>query len=415
MHGTFSNRYKFRTTGGTHDNDLDSTLSLDVGDPWNDRISGSLMGGGIFDFDGAQAGSPFSSVYDSWSQTAVPRLYYGYVDVRDLGPLHNIRAGRQQRFEFESLYFDGALLESATWNGLSAQAFGGIPVHLFENQSGLDPGDWMAGGALQWDPLSNLRARLDYAHVRDKVTGFRSTFGDLEDDLAGLSTWWEVTPNLTLTSRLTSFSDQLRDGAASATLSLPENDFTLRVSFFRLLQGYDIRVIEWDAFGIAGTYRKYSEGSLHASKGFGDHLSVAGGGAYRKLDDEQIASAFNHGFERGYLSLSAYEWPLEGFSVTASGDYYRGEDNVLKNDSVASSLTAEQLFLGKQLAVEAGSGYYLYRFNLFSGNESQDVRTYFGRFRYKFMKAFEARAGYEFERNAVNDFHYVDGRILWKF
>jgi hypothetical protein len=414
FHGSLSNRYKFRTTGALHDQDIETVVSLEIGDPRADRFSGAIQAGGIFDLDGSQGENFLSSVYDTFSSRAVGRLYYAYFDAKDLGPVKGLRAGRQHRYEFESLYFDGLTLESDPFHGFTLTAFGGVPVHLFENQLGIDRGDWLVGGALGWAPLSNLQFRFDYVHLKDKVTGFRASAGDHEDNLFGGSFFWDIDPRLGISARFTSFSDQVRDVAFSANFRLPDKDFSLRFDFFRLLQGYAVRVIEFDAFGIAGTFEPYTEFSLTATKGFGKHFAVDGGLSVRFLDDRQAASAFNHGFERVFLSLSLFEIP-KGFSVTATGDYYRGEDNALRNDTFGGSLFLAQKLFKERLKISLGTAHYLYRFNLFSGNESTNVQTYFAGLDGKILSNLRAKVGYEFEDNDFNAFHSADVRLIWNF
>ena len=178
-----SNRYTLRTNGTDTDNDIQTLFSLDLGDPYQNKISFSMQAGGYFDLDGNQAGSQFSSIYDTFGNRAVGRFYYGYVDLKDLGPVYKMRAGRQYYHEFESLYFDGANFETSPEYQIAFKAYGGVPVHLYENGIGSDPGDWLAGAALEWTAVTKFKARADYVHLKDKVSGFRAGLGDTEDDL----------------------------------------------------------------------------------------------------------------------------------------------------------------------------------------------------------------------------------------
>lgn len=416
FHGSITNRYRFRTTGALRDQDLETLLTLDIGNAQADRFSGAIQAGGIFDLDGNQGGATFASVYDTFSSRAVGRLYYAHFDAKDLGPIKNLRFGRQHRYDFESLYFDGLTLESDPFHGFTLSVFGGMPVHLFENQFGVDPGDWMVGGALQWNPISRVQARFDYVHLKDKVNGFRATVGDQQDDLFGTTVWWDIDEHFAVTSRFTSFSDQVRDVSLGATYNLADHDLSVRLNFFRLLKGYSFRVIDLDGFtNIAGTYQPYTDVALTATKGFGEHFAMDGGVQLRFLDDRQVAGAFNHGFERFFLSLSTYDLLIKGLSLSATGDYYHGEDNTLKNNTFGGSFSANQDLLEKRLQLSVGTAFYLYRFNLFAGNESNNVQTYFARIKGKIRKDLEARIGYEFEHNILNDFHSVDARLTWSF
>lgn len=394
---------------------MENVLTLDIGNPNADRFWGAVQGGGIFDLDGDKGGNTFRSAYDTFSGNAVGRLYYAHFDARDLGPIKNLRAGRQYRYDFESLYYDGVTLEMAPVKNFSLTTFGGVPVHLFENQIGFDPGDWLVGGALQWNPHAKLQARFDYTHLRDKVSGFRASGGDFEDNLFGGTVWLDLDPRVGLVGRFTAFADQVRDVSFETGFRIPEKDFSLRFHFFRLLKGYDIRVIDWDAYRVAGTYQPYTELSLNATKGFGNHFAVDGGFSHRSLDDVQVASAFNHGFDRGYLSFSLFDLPIKGLSLTATSDYYHGRDNTLRDNSFGASFTASQNLLSDRLRLTAGTLYYLYKYNLLTGDESSNVRTYFAEVRGKLTKHFEAGAGYNFERNSFNDFHSLDLRAIWSF
>ena len=187
------------------------------------------------------------------------------------------------------------------------------------------------------------------------------------------------------------------------------------MNVYRLLQGYDVRVIEWDAFGNAGTYEPFTQAGFTLQKGFGEHWNIFGGFSMRRLDDNQIASAFNHGFERVFLSISSLNVLFEGLTLQASGDYYRGEDNALQNDNFGGSFQATQQLLSQRLELTGGTAHYLYRFNLFSGNESTNVQTYFVKTRAKLMNALKGEIGYEFENDDFNNFHAVDARLIWSF
>ena len=393
---------------------METLASLNIGNA-QDRLSGAVQGGGLFRLNDPGANSTYSNVYDSFSGDAVGRLYYAYLNARDLGPVNNLRAGRQHRYEFESLYFDGVELISKPFHGFSLSSFGGVPVHLFENQFGVDSGDWLAGGALDWSEYAIVECRFDYVHLRDKKTGFRIAAGDREDDLFGGSIWFDPDEHVHLFSQFTSFSDQVRDLAVRTDLLLPENSFTLHADFFRLLKGYSIRVIDLDAFGVVGSYQPYTEFGLNLSKGLGKYFTVDGGGSVRMLDDVQVASPFNHGYDRAFLSLSTLDLLLNGLQLSATGDYYHGADSALKNDTFGGSFLASQSLLNKRLKIFGGTAYYLFHYNLFTGNESDNVRTYYAGLEGEMVKNLKGKLRYELEHNTFNDFHSVNAQLAWSF
>ncbi len=415
IHGSLSDRYRFRTTGGLSDHDMETLLTLDVGNVRSDPFSGAVQFGGKIDLDGNQGGTVFPSVYDTFSAQSAARLYYAYFNANDLGALKNLRVGRQHRHDFENLYFDGAYLEFDSFHTLTLSAYGGIPVHLFESQFGWDRGDWMLGAGLQWDPLSNLRAKLDYVHLRDEVSGFRATAGDHEDNLFGTTVYWDVDSHVGFAAKFTTFTDHPRDVTFETSLRFPEQKLNIRFEFYRLLLSYAIRVIELDAYGVVGAYEPYSQFGIWATKGLGDHFAIDGGVQIRVLDNKQVAGAFNHGYKRFNAALSCFDLPWKGLSLTASGDFYQGDDNTLKNDNYGGSFTASQKLFDKRLILSGGTNFYLYRYNIYSGNESTNVQTLFARVEGKIWKGISGRVGYEFENNDINDVSSVDVKLTWKF
>lgn len=413
--GSLQTRYRLRTTGEISDHDLDEIITLKFGDPTFNTFSGAIQGGAIIDLDGHDNTGTFSDIYNSFSSRAVGRLYYGYFDVSKVAPISRLRAGRQHVHRLEPLYFDGVSVETLPYAGFTLNAFAGAPVHLFENQIGIDPGDWTVGGGLQWNPVSALRFRFDATHLRDKVSAFRLTQRDLEDNLFGASLWFDLTKNLDFFSRFTFFDDQVRDIEGASTIRFPNQDLTFRLKLYRLLKAIDIRVIEWDAYGIAGTHEPYNEFQFSVTKGLGKHFAVDSGFAIRRLDNAQIAGAFNHGYERVFLSLASSSFPVKNLDLNLAGDYYHGEDNTLRNDNFGLSFSANQQLLKKRLKLGVGTAYYLYRYNLLSGNESDNVRTYFTSIEAKVLKPLRIKTTYEVEDNRTNFFHSVKTSLIWEF
>ena len=412
--GSLSQRYRLRTTGGFSDNDMETMLTLNARSA-SDKFEGFLQMSGLYDLDANPPNTPFVSVTDSFGGRAAARLYYAYMDIKDTGPFQVVRTGRQHRYEFESLYFDGIDFETKSKNGFTFGAYSGVPVHLYETPFGFDPGDWLIGTAVTWTPVSNFQARGDFVHLKDKLTGFRAAAGDLEDNLFGLETWWDVTKRISLETQFTSFSDQLRDVTSRLTYNWVEKTLAVNLNFYRLLTGTSIRVIDADPYGSVGGYNPYTEAGLDVSKGIGKHFFVDGGGAFRFLDQNQVASAFNHGYSRFFLSGSTLDFPIDGMSLSTTLDYYKGRDNVLQNDNFGLSFDVTQKFKKGKSKLSLGTSYSLYHYNLFTGNESDNVQTYYVRVKSKITKHLENQLGYNFEHNRFNSFHRLDWRLTWSF
>lgn len=414
FHGSFSNRYRLRTTGSDSDQDWESIFTLDIGDVNKQKVTGAIQAGGLFDLDGNNS-DQFRDLYNTYSSQAVGRLYYAHIDVQNTWPFQTLRIGRQHNYDFENFYFDGMSFDAQPFYGVKISSYYGVPVHLSESQFGFENGDWLFGSAVTWTPINKIRLRFDYAHLKDRTSGFRVSAGDQEDNLLGTTLWVDITKNLDFYSRFTSFSDQVRDLTFASSFKLPKHQFRVQARYYRLLKGYDIRVPELDDYSILGTYQPYSEYALTVTKGFGKHFGLDGGFNWRKLDNVQTTSPFNHGYKRGYLSLSTYDLGVKGLSLTATGDYYKGEDSTFQNDNFGASFSASQQLLKKKLKISAGTAYYLYKFNYATANESTNVQTYFAKVEAKLSKKLKVKSGYEFEHNDLNGFHTFKLGLTWDF
>ncbi|OGQ07520.1 MAG: hypothetical protein A3G32_01190 [Deltaproteobacteria bacterium RIFCSPLOWO2_12_FULL_40_28] len=412
--GSFLNRYRLRSTGGVSDHDADTLLTLNIGDSSYQKVTGALQTGYHFELNGDQ-GAPLNSIYDTFDSRAVGRFYYGYANIQKVGLFEQARVGRQYKYDFESLYFDGVSVESNPYYGIRLSTYAGIPVHLFENQFGWNEGDWLVGSALSWTPIKQIRVRFDQVHLKDNAAAFRMSQADQEDDLFGGTLWVDILKNWDAAARFTSFSDQTRDLTLESKLRFAKQDLRIGMKVFRLLEGYDIRVPELDTYSIAGTYKPFTEYAINATKGLGKHFFLDGGFNWRKLDDSQTASAFNHGYKRGFLSVTSSDIPVKNLSLTATGDYYHGEDNDLSDNYFGGSFSALQSFFKKRLILSGGTAYYLYRFNFATGSESNDVQTYFAKVEGKLTKELKAKTSYEFEHNDINSFHTFNLGLIWDF
>ena len=415
INGSLANYYTLRATGSNKDQNLTTIFTLNGGDGFSDRFTAAIQAGGIFDLDGKHSGTPLSDIYDTFGYKAIPRIYYAYLDAKDLGPIYKMRLGRQYNYEFESLQFDGGSFESDPGYPVSLKVYGGVPVHQFEDQWGHDSGDWLAGGALDMRLASQLKGRIDFVHIKDDGSGYGIARGDRADNLFGLSLWWDINKYFEVSSRFTSFFDQVKDAQFSTLLKWGEKDFSLRYNFYTLINAYSFRVADLDGFGIAGAYEPYYESSLSIYKGFLSRFAVDGGLSIRRLVEKQIANAFNHGFERIYISLSAYDIPIKDMSMTLTEDYYHGEDNTLKNNSHGTSFYLTKGFFEKKLELSFGTAFYFYRYNVLNGDESSNVQTYFLETGWKIIKALKAKIKYEFEKNEFDNFHTLNAGVTWNF
>lgn len=415
VNGSVMQDYRWQTTGGQSNNIIETLVTMNIGDPTMHRYSGSIQAGVVADLNYNAPNSYFRNIYDTFPYRVAARFYSGYLDINKVPVFNNIRVGRQHLYELENLNFDGVSFESKAYSGFVFSFFGGAPVHLYENEYGVLWGDWTAGGALQWTPIARLRLRASVVHLHDQLASFFFTPGKTSDTLFGISAWLDITKNWELYSRLTAFADQVRDWDFSSSTQFPAQDLKIIVNVHRLVEAYVFRVDDWDPYSLAGAYEPYTEVQAQIYKGLGKKFSINLGGGARILDNYQIASAYNHGYERVFGTLSSHDFLIKGLSAALTANYYHGEDNVLQNNYFALTFMANQELLKKRLKIGAGTNYYLYQYNLLTGNESNNVRTYFADVEGKLMKNLKLKASYVFEQNAINGFHSGRVRAIWDF
>ncbi len=414
IHGSVTAKYRLQSTGGYRYNSVEPLATLDFGNSAMNRITASFQGGGFLVFNGHDIRSPFWNVYDTFDAHAVGRLYHAYVNFQDVGPLNTIRVGRQHRYDFASLYYDGATFETKPFADFTLTVFGGMPVHMFENQVGSDPGDWIAGTALQWRPADKFQVRFDYVHIRDKASWFQATRGTREDNLFGGTIWWDIGRHVSLKGEISAFSNTLKDASALAVFKFPSQDLNVQLKVYRLLKPYGPHVIDFDMFNFEGNLQAFTEFTGTVYKGLGKHFALQAGGSLRQLDTYQVSRAYNQGYMRGFATVTLMDLIVHGLTLSATGDYYRGQNNDLKNNYFGGTFSATQKFLEDRIRATVGSTYYYYAYDLYNGIESNNVQNYYAQLRAKLSGGLEGRLGYRFE-HSVNNFNTADARLTWSF
>ncbi len=413
-HGSIFSQYRLQSGQGYRYQTFEPIATMDVGNSLQNRFSASVQGGGVFILSGKTSGSPFLNVYDTFDNREIGRLYHAYVNIQDVGPIQNIRIGRQHKYEFEQLYFDGGTFDTKPLANVTVSAYGGIPVHFYQNQIGEHPKDWLVGSTVQWQPVQKLQVRFDYVHINTQADYFQPNIGNRATTLYSGDIWWDISSKLTLKGTISSFGNQLRDTSGLLIFKLPAQDLSVQVKVYRLLEAYSVRVNDLDMFSFMQAYLPYTEfyGSLY--KGFGKHVAMQLGGSARLLDDYQVASAFNHGYERAFATLTTMDLIVKGLTLNATGDYYHSDDNTLKNNYFGGTFSATQKFLKDRLKATLGTAYYLYSYNLATGNESNNVQTYYAQVKSKIVGGLEGRLGFRYEHSIAN-FYTGDARLIWSF
>lgn len=404
--GQLSSRYRHRSRDGEQDDDLYMTLALDVGDPQRHAVTGHLMGRAALDFGERDPGDVFHDLDDTYDNDLTGRLYFAYADVHRVPHLERLRLGRQQLLDTPELVtFDGLLLKSeeVTDAGLSLGLYGGLPTHYYESSPS---GDQVVGTWLQARPWKGGRARLDWMHLEDEAR-----LGQFEDDLYGLSLWQVVSERLWLEGRYDRLEDDDRDVRLAATWYDPRTDLMLRASYFELLETQVALSNELDPFynSLRELY-PYSQTTLLASKGLGEHVDLQLGADLRRVDDAGDEGPFNRDFDRYFASASLLELLGQGLALHLSGDLWDSDDQDV--ESLGVELEKQ---LDARFSVGLGTYYSLYKVDLVLDQEREDVRTYFVRARWRKTAARQLDVAYELEDDETDEYHVIRVGATWRF
>jgi hypothetical protein len=408
VHGSLTSRLRIRWTDTDHDTDLYETLSLSVGDAEQQTVTGYLLARMAVDLDGkthSKGYYVFDSIQDTYTSPFTGQLYEAYADVHRLGPVELARLGRQTLYETPVVVFlDGARVETEDLTGLKLRfgGYGGIPVHAYESSP---QGDLIAGLYGQVQPWKGGRARVDWMHVDDQTF-----FGDLGNDLLGLSAWQELFGRVQLYGQYTRLEDRSRDVTARATWREPDWDLVVQGWFYELLQTQRDYAIEFDPFyNAALEYHPYVQARALVGKGFGDYMTVDGGAEVRRLRDQADEGDFNHNFQRFFLTPTVQGVGLKGLSVSLTGEVWKSEDEIWSWGADVTHKCSEAL------KASAGTYFSLYKYDYFSATERDDVRTYYLKLRYKLSKALRLDGGYEYEHSRVDTIQTVRVGVVWDF
>lgn len=405
VHGYLRTRYLGRGTSGEYDHDLFNALTVNVGDPTRDPWSAHLHAYLAIDLDG-ETEDAFFSIADTYDDGIDARLYQAYVDANQIPGLERARFGRQQVFEVPVLvWFDGLGVETEprTDLDLSAGAYGGVPVRIFESSA---DGDSVLGAYVASRPWARANVRLDFVRFSDE-----SELGDEDNDLWYVHGTQGVGDRVTLGGAYSYLDDDPRDWRASVTGYDPERDLMIRASYYELLETQDHLALELDPlFGALLELFPYEQAGLLASKGITDWLLLEGGVDVRNVSDEDDEGEFNRDFSRYYVNVGLLDLTSHEIDLTITGDSYDSDRSDVRTWGADVSWDATE-----RLETAVGSYYSLYKYDLFLNEERDDVRTYYVRLDYEQTRNLSFDLDYEFEDEDLDDYHTVKVGVSWRF
>ncbi|MFN7588729.1 MAG: hypothetical protein ACK5UQ_09495 [Planctomycetota bacterium] len=404
VQGSLWLRYRARHGGGATDHDVVGRLGVDIGRADRDAVTAHLRARGFWNADGFRRDDPFPGLDHSFGDEWNGRLYAAHVDVHRQGPIELARLGRQDLDETPTtLQFDGARVDSVRFGGRSNAFFGGyggIPVHQFEASRDGDLVVGVHGGLVPW---LGARMRFDAMHLRDEFLAI-----DREDDLLS-ARWWQSLEGVQLHGFHSWRDGQPRDLHVGARGELLGCDWS--VDWRELLTTQRQQVTELDPFSlIAFEYAPFRQLDATLRREIVRDVEVGAGVDLRRLQDGGDQSAFNREFERLHADMTWRDVRWRGLSLSLAGSYWNssGEDFRTVTGEVAYRPDAE-------LRIAVGSGYDLFLYDVFDARERLHVRSYYLRLDRRLAASLRVDAGYELQRDDVDEFHLFRLGMTWTF
>lgn len=386
------------------DQDIVTRLAVDLGDTTRDAVTVHASARAFGDLDGRRRDDPFRGLDQSYGDPLHAWLYTAHADLHRQGWFDLVRLGRQDLDEAPTpLSFDGVRADTRAFgpHRLFGSVYGGVPVHHFEASR---HGDAVAGAAAGFVPWTGARVRGDAMHLRDEFLAV-----DRRDDLLGLR-WWQQLGPAWLHGLHTWRDARPRDLVVGGRADLGGVG-TLDADYRELLSTQRQQVTELDPFyDIAVDYAPYRQVQATWSRDLGPNLDAAVGAELRRLRDAGDEREFNREFERYHAALTCTDLLVPGLSLTVAGSLWdsTGED--------FRTLTGELSWRpDPALRIAAGSGYDLYRYDLFAGRERVHVRSWYLRFERRIAASLRLDAGYELERDDLDEFHLFRLGATWTF
>ena len=405
--GYISSRYRLRWTPSDSDQDLYEIAAVDYADPTMPWLSAHVMGRLAADLDGTHGStSVFDSLEDTYSSSVVGTLYHAYVDLEPEDALAMMRLGRQLDYLTPELaYFDGVSLHTHPLGSNAAETgfYGGIPVHNYESSS---DGDAIFGAYGETRPWKGGRMRFDWMHYDDEAL-----FGPVSNDLYGVSVWHTSPNGWSVDGQYTRLEDENRDLRLRGQYASEDGRTSGRLSVYRLFETQFQEVLDLDMFSSTlQEYFPFTQTSLLASRAITDDFSLDGGIDVRRVDDLGDVGMYNRNWERYYLTGIVHDCFVEGLTASLTADWWNDDQSDIQ--TWGADLSRD---FGPKWRGSAGSYYSLYKYDLYSNSERDDVRTYYARAQWRRTETLAWDFSYEFEDDNYEQYQTLRLGAVWHF
>ena len=223
--------------------------------------------------------------------------------------------------------------------------------------------------------------------------------------------WQGLGDDLRAEGGYTRLDDRDRDVQGRLVYADAEGDWMARLSYYQLLETQLDLVNELDPYYNALLELfPYTQIGAMVSRGLGEHVALDLGFDVRRVQDDDDVGQFNRDYERGYANLRLNDVLWDDLSVSLLSDLWYSDERDVRSFGFDFS---RPVFSGWSGSV--GSYFALYKYDMFTNTERDDVRTYYVRLGREIGDELSFDFGYEFEENEIDDFHTLRVRGVWRF
>src|SRR5262249_11393255 len=342
----------------------------------------------------------------TYDAAIVPRLYDAYAEKRNVGALDYVRIGRQSLWDTPELaWFDGVSIETQPSGSKAIQGgvYGGLSVYPYENSRS---GDAIAGLYGMAHPWAGGRARVDWMHMEDD-----SLLGPNADDLWRFLLGHTFAHDVDVEAQYTRIEDADRDVRLTASWNDTKDDLTLQASYYELLRTQGNLATGFDPFcPTLFELFPYRQTQLLFSKGLGAKVDFSGGYDARRVSENSDIQQFNRDFDRWFGTFAFRDTLPADIVAAITGEVWDATD--ARTETWGLDLSRR---FDPKLGAALGSYYALFKIDVFTATEREDVRTYYLRLRWHRTTSTTWDLRYEHEDAEPETFDSVKVGLTWNF
>jgi curved DNA-binding protein CbpA len=416
IEGYLDFRYTLQSNDDDIDQDLYQTLSLTFSETESRWISGYISGRMSQDLDGSDHPDSFVSIPDSHDRFYA-RLNYAYVDFRPEWKLLEVaRVGRQWLSEVsEIVRMDGLRLESqALEHSLQTKLilYGGVPEHLGESSRSQDR---LYGIGLEVRPWKMARLSAAYTRLKDV---YKQEWVDntnrisARDDLLSFELRQNMFENtLIFYGAYSNLNSESRETRMKLAYESEDGHWGTSLRYRILHSTQNSQSTELDPYvSVLRSYHPYQEITFNLRRDLSKMLTADAGASIRRMDKERDKGAFNHDFERYFLSGTFQKWPLQASEVTVAGNLYDAD-----GDRFWEIEGSWQHDFTDSLRTVMGTGYALYHEDRYTLEERNHVRSGFLRLNYDWFENVLLQLNYTINNDDEETTHMWEVGLQYRF